>query len=127
VLYVRRNLQQYLIKNYFALNHAEKNIFIKLNKTKKKDLGNMIQKKPFRSYSLEEQQDKPISVKLNTEERTLLDECKVIIEQTKDSTALKTLAWIGAKVIREEKQVYILATIFKNKRKNERLGIVDFE
>lgn len=87
----------------------------------------MIQKKPFRSYSLEEQQDKPISVKLNTEERTLLDECKVIIEQTKDSTALKTLAWIGAKVIREEKQVYILATIFKNKRKNERLGIVDFE
>lgn len=87
----------------------------------------MIQKKPFTKYSLEETKDKPISVKLNEEERKLLDTCKNILEQSKDSTALKTLAWVGAKVIREEKMSYILATIFKNKRNNERIGIIDFE
>jgi hypothetical protein len=87
----------------------------------------MIEKKPFVKYSLEDNKDKPISVKLNEEERKLLDECKQIIEQPKDSTAIKALAWIGSKVILEEKTAYILATIFNNKRKNKRIGVIDFE
>jgi len=87
----------------------------------------MIEKKPFVRYNLEENNNKPISVKINSEERKLLDECKLKIEQTKDSTALKTLAWIGAKVLLEEKTSYILATIFKNKRNNQRNGIIDFD
>lgn len=49
------------------------------------------------------------------------------MEQKKDSTALKTLAWIGAKTLGDEKIDYILGTLFKNKRKNKRLGIIDFE
>ena len=87
----------------------------------------MMEKKPFVRYSLEETANKPISVKINSDERELLDKCKYALEQSKDSTALKTLAWIGAKVLLTEKQSYILATIFKNKRNNKRRGIVDFD
>ena len=67
-----------------------------------------------------------ITCKLNANDRALLEESKKLIEQTKDSTALKQLAWIGAKVLREEKTSYLLGVIFNNKRKNLRLGIVDF-
>lgn len=67
------------------------------------------------------------SVKINKEERLLLDKCKMVIEQPKDSTALKTLAWIGSKVILEEKTNYIISTLFKNKRNNERNNIHDFD
>lgn len=88
----------------------------------------MIDKKPFVRYDLDNKyKEAPISVKLNKEERDLLNQCKLVIEQSKDSTALKTLAWIGAKVLLEEKTSYILATLFKNKRNNQRMGVVDFE
>jgi hypothetical protein len=68
-----------------------------------------------------------INVRLSTTEREILDKCKIVIEQEKDSTALKQLALIGAKVIQEEKMAYILGVIFDNKRKNKRLGIIEFE
>lgn len=67
------------------------------------------------------------TVRLNEDERDLLEKSKEILEQSKDSTALKQLAWIGAKVIHEEKTKYILASIFKNKKNNKRLGIIDFD
>lgn len=89
-----------------------------------------LEKIPFVSYTLEEDRDKKtdsFTVWLNSQERELLNECKKIIEQPKDSTALKILAQIGAKTIREPKTSYILETLFKNKRKNKRLGIVEFE
>jgi predicted DNA-binding protein (UPF0278 family) len=85
-----------------------------------------IEQEPFRKYNLSEPID-TFTVRLSKDERELLNKCKYIIEQTKDSTALKQLAWIGAKVIHEEKIGYILGTIFKNKRKNIRTGISDFE
>lgn len=90
----------------------------------------MIEKKPFVNYTLEEDKDSKadsFTVWLNKEERTELEVCKQILEQRKDSTALKTLAWIGSKTIREPKTSYILGAIFKNKRKNKRIGIVEFE
>ena len=64
---------------------------------------------------------------INPEERKVLDACKKILEQPKDSTALKTLAWFGAKVIQEDKITYLLGSVFKNKRNNSRLGIIEFE
>jgi hypothetical protein len=89
-------------------------------------MNKLIKNKPFH---LEEGTIKRdiFTVSLNKKEREELNKSKIILEQTKDSTALKQLAWIGAKVIHEEKVSYILASIFKNKRNNERLGIVDFE
>lgn len=60
-------------------------------------------------------------------ERLILQQAKQIIEQPKDSTALKTLAWVGANVIQDKKITYLLALVFSNKRKNKRLGVVDFD
>lgn len=87
----------------------------------------MIEKEPFRKYNEEKHKDDVFSVKLNREQRELLNRCKLQIEQTKDSTALKTLAFIGAKVILSEPTDYIIKILFKNKRNNERLGIPDFD
>lgn len=89
-----------------------------------------IEKKAFVNYTLDEDKEKnskPIPVRLNDEERALLDKCKNLLEQPKDSTALKSLAWIGAKVLHEEKTLYILTTIFENKRKNKRTGLTEFD
>jgi len=87
-----------------------------------------VEKTPFTRYHLG---DKPkldsFTVRLNIEERQNLDLAKKIIEQPKDSTALKTLAWLGAKVLHEPQTRYLLALVFSNKRKNNRLGVVDFE
>lgn len=85
-----------------------------------------LETKPFVRYNEEKNRD-TFTVSMNKGERELLNKCKIVIEQQKDSTALKTLAWIGAKVIHEEKTGYILGVLFKNKRNNERAGIIDFE
>jgi len=67
------------------------------------------------------------SVKLNAEERLILDQCKLVLNQPKDSTAIKDMAKIGAKVILSEKIRYILEAVFKNKRNNRRNNVIDFE
>lgn len=89
----------------------------------------MIKKKKFVNYGLDNKKPKSetISLKLNVEEREVLDKCKLILEQPKDGTALKTLAWFGAKVLQEEKIAYLLGSLFKNKKNNQRLGIIDFD
>lgn len=85
-----------------------------------------IEQEPFRKYNLTEKID-TFTIRLNPKERAYFNESKAIIEQKKDSTALKQLAWIGAKVIHEGKMKQILATVFKNKRNNTRQNIIDFE
>lgn len=83
---------------------------------------------PFQRTKLdEEERQDTITIKLNKDERAWLEDMKKVIEQEKDSTAMKQLAWIGAKVLLEPKTATILETIFENKRKNKRLGIVTFE
>jgi len=64
---------------------------------------------------------------LNKEDRIMLESAKKILEQPKDSTALKTLAWIGAKTLGDDKTAYILTQVMSNRRKNKRLGVIDFE
>ena len=89
--------------------------------------GNMtIIKEPFTRYHEEKKVDS-FTVRLNEEERSTLEKCKQIIQQPKDSSCLKALAWIGAKVIHEEKTAMLLATIFKNKKNNKRNGISEFD
>jgi hypothetical protein len=82
----------------------------------------VLEQKPFVRYHEEKKQD-CFPVYLNEEERKLLDACKKLIEQPKDSTALKILAWIGAKHIEGPETRYLIETLFKNKRKNQRLGV----
>ena len=88
-----------------------------------------LEKQPFRKYNLDEEKEKPdtFTVRLNKEERADLEACKKILNQTKDSTAFKQLATIGSKVLHDPKTATIINTIFGNKRKNERLGIIEFD
>jgi len=85
-----------------------------------------LEKKPFVRYQEEKTKD-VVTIWLNNEERQLLEQSKAILEQSKDGTALKQLAWIGAKTIGDEKISYMLGVIYSNKRKNKRLGIPDFD
>ena len=85
-----------------------------------------LEKELFVRYSEKKTFDS-FTVRLNKEDREMLDSSKKIIEQTKDSTALKKLAWIGANVIHRKEIAYILGVIFANKRKNRRSGIADFD
>lgn len=87
----------------------------------------VIEKKPFRKYDTDNKKKDIVSVKLNAAERKQLEKDKSIIKQTKDSTAIKQLAAIGSKVIHDKKTREVLDIILNNSRKNERLGIVEFE
>ena len=86
----------------------------------------VIKKEPFRPYNLEKKTDS-FTVRLNEEERKQLEEDKVIINQKKDSTAIKQLAKIGSIVLHDKKIGQIIGVIFKNSRNNKRSGIADFE
>ena len=85
-----------------------------------------IEQKPFTRYHEDRKVDS-FTVRLNKEEREQLEKDKKVIEQSKDSTAIKQLASIGRIVIHDQKIAAILSTLFKNKRNNKRLGIVDFD
>ena len=97
-----------------------------INEVKKQ--GGIIQE-PFRKYHLDEEgkhQD-TFTLRLNPEERKQLEEDKRIIQQAKDSTAIKQLWKIASVVIQDKKMRQIISIVQGNKRRNERTGIVDFE
>ena len=88
----------------------------------------VIKPQPFYRTNLEEKEYKDVfTVRINKEERESLNKMKIILQQPKDSSAIKTLAEIGAFVLQEEKMLHILNTIFKNKQNNKRSGIVEIE
>ena len=90
-----------------------------------------LKQKPFVPYKLEEEKkdDKreTFTVSINKEERKRLDEDKKILQQEKDSTALKQLAELGHNVLHSDLTGKSLRVVLANKRRNKRLGIVDFE
>lgn len=83
----------------------------------------------FTKYHLDEENKSvdSFTVKFNKEERKQHDEDKKIINQAKDSTAIKQLAALGSKVIHSPETLEVLNIVLENKRKNKRLGIVEFE
>ncbi len=96
-----------------------------------KEEGPQLPKKPFRSYTLDEdKKDKGfvvITLKLNAEEQAQLIQDKKLLEQTKSSTAIKQLWREGSKVVFDEKTRHIIEIIKGNIRKNKRTGIADFD
>jgi len=86
----------------------------------------VIKQQPFRKYNFDTQKD-TFTIKMNKEEREEFDEWKYLLQQEKDSTAIKQLARIGAKVLLEEKVKLINEIVVNNYRKNKRAGIVTFE
>jgi hypothetical protein len=85
-----------------------------------------IEQEAFRKYNIEKKVDS-FTVRLNENERAEFEAAKNIIEQPKDSTAIKQLAWIGINVLHDKKVSYIVGSLFKNKKNNARLGIADFD
>lgn len=89
-----------------------------------------LEKAPFRRYNLDEDKKQDVfTVRLGDDlSREDLETGKKIIEQERDSTAIKQLALIGlANVIHDQKTRALLAILFKNKRNNKRQGIVTFD
>ena len=88
-------------------------------------------KKPFVRYKLDEEKAKEKEVRLticmNKAEMAMLDLDKGVLEQSKNSTALKQLWMVGRNVLHDKKTGLILRSLFKNRRNNERSGIIDFE
>ncbi len=90
----------------------------------------MTNDKPFTKMHLDEEKRKhtdTFNVRLNPEERKQLEEDKKLIQQPKDSTAFKELAELGSIVLHDKKIAQIIKVILGNRRRNKRLGIVDFE
>jgi hypothetical protein len=85
-----------------------------------------MEKEPFTRYHEEKKAD-TFTVKFNPKERAEFESYKYALQQEKDSTAIKQLAWIGAKVLLDEKMKEIIEVILNNYRKNQRLGIIEFE
>lgn len=81
---------------------------------------------PFVRYHEKKKAD-TISVKLNSEERAMIQDSKLILEQAKDSTVLKQLAVIGYESITRGPTARTINILFKNKRKNKRTGIAESE
>ena len=85
----------------------------------------------FTPTRLEEDREKDkrenFTISMNKEERIQLDEDKKVLEQSKDSTAIKQMWQIGRIVLHDDLTGKISKEIMSNKRRNKRLGIVDFE
>lgn len=81
---------------------------------------------PFTRYHEDKQIDS-FSVRLNADERKQLEADKELLQQSKDSTALKQLAELGHVVLHDGKIGHYLRTVLGNVRKNRRLGISDFD
>lgn len=93
-------------------------------------MSDNIIKKPFTSYTLDEEDDKStdiFTVRLNKDDRELLNNAKLLMKQQKDSTALKQLARLGALVLHDQKTTLILNTILNNDRRNKRIGISEID
>ncbi len=85
-------------------------------------------KKPFVSYRTEEEKtednNEMIKIRLNAQERALLDKYKVITNQPKDSTALKDALEIAFSVVGTEGVTNtVLRVVLGNRKRAERLGI----
>ncbi len=85
------------------------------------------QKAPFIRTKLDgEERLDCFTVRVNREEREMLELGKKILKQPKDSSAIKQLAMIGSLVIHDGLTAQVLQLVLENKRRASRLGINEF-
>lgn len=86
---------------------------------------------PFTPTKLEEERnpdDKKFSVRIMPDEVGWFEHGKRIMQQPKNSTALKQLAKIGYElVIHDKKIMELLDTVINNSRRNQRTGVTESE
>lgn len=89
----------------------------------------MIEKKPFVRY--DDNQDKKkediVMLRLNEKERAMLNDAKRILQQPKDATAWKQLSKLGYYALHDTLLGKAGQYLFKNKQRNERVGIIEVE
>lgn len=86
-----------------------------------------IEKKPFVKYREEENKD-IFTIRLVEEDKKWFEDAKRMIQQPKNSTALKQLAKLGyVFVLHDQKVKDLLVTVIENTRKNKRIGITESE
>lgn len=83
---------------------------------------------PFTPTRLQEERDddtgKVFTIRMNDEELKMLEEAGRRLQQEKIGSVVKQLVQIGLMdVLHDKKTSLILEIAFKNKRRNERLGI----
>jgi len=87
----------------------------------------MIEKKPFTSYTLDEDKKegsgKVFAIRLNEEELISLKSAQNLLQQEKQSTCIKQLVTFGMFVLQERSTGKILEVLTDNLRKNKRIGI----
>lgn len=80
-----------------------------------------IEKKPFVSYTLDEEKDqgksRTFTVRINEQEAKWLEEAKEIFDISSDSQILKELAWLGRNVLHGHFRAPFLKYLFKKDRK----------
>lgn len=89
-----------------------------------------VEKPPFTPTKLESERDdnyRVISVKFNKDELAELNKAMVLLQQEKESTAIKQCMKLGFKVVLDQKNAMLLEILAGNLRRNERLGIVAVE
>ena len=88
-------------------------------------------KQPSQSERLQEERDQDktrvFSIRLNDEELLWLQDGAKILQQERLTTAIKQLAKIGSIVLHDSQTKEIITSIFGNKRRNERIGILEVE
>lgn len=91
----------------------------------------VLERKPFERQRFDEDVEKDkgkvFTIRLNAEELKNLREAQNVLQQEKDSTALKQLAMFGLYVLHDRSTAYILQVLNDNIRKNKRLGIEKVE
>lgn len=79
----------------------------------------------FKKQNVGDNTQDVISVWLSPQDRENLKSAKLILRQSKDSTAIKTLMEIGfAKIVNDRVLLLILDRYEENLRKNRRTGVV---
>lgn len=81
-----------------------------------------------RVYLQEDERNKNrdrFQVEFSPQERAEFSELQLLIEQAKDATAIKQLAWLGGLAISNHNQflVEFRNTLLKNERNNKRVGV----
>ena len=74
-----------------------------------------------------EDKGKVFTIRLNEEQIKQLEWCQKVLSQPKDSTAYKQVFEFGLFVLQQDLTGRVLTTVFKNKQRNWRTGVVDPE
>jgi len=86
----------------------------------------MLDKKPFQNYTLDSDNKKRadiITLRLNDEERYLLEQDKKFLMMDRDGTVIKALISAGRKVLHDEKTIGFFRLFLKRKANKEEIDL----